>query len=38
MDGVRLVVICGPDWARAVDAYGRAVTLDPGSLEAERGT
>lgn len=27
IDGVRLLVICGPDWAQAVDDWGRPVVL-----------
>ena len=34
VDGVRMVVICGPDWAQAVDDWGRPVDLpdpEPGA-------
>jgi hypothetical protein len=34
IEGVRMVVICGPDWAQAVDAWGRPVNLpdpEPGA-------
>jgi hypothetical protein len=29
---VRLVVVCGSDWARAVDEMGRTLALDPDVL------
>lgn len=35
--GVRLVVVCGDGWARAVDAHGRAVAPEPAA-ERETGT
>ncbi|MCU4654634.1 hypothetical protein N8I71_17475 [Roseibacterium sp. SDUM158016] len=38
VEGVRLVVVCGEGWARAVDEMGRAVALDPGALAAGAGT
>lgn len=33
VDGVRLVVICGEDWLRAVGPFGEPVDIDPDLLE-----
>jgi ABC-type xylose transport system permease subunit len=32
LEGVRMLVICGDDWARAVGRYGETVELDPSDL------